>query len=39
VKSGGKYHDRYRPYAECFEQMKSMLESRGYSPLNNWGFG
>lgn len=38
VKSGGKYHDRYRPYAECFEQMKNMLENRGYSPLNNWGF-
>lgn len=39
VKSGGKYHDRYKPYAECFEQMKSMLESRGYSALNDWGFG
>ena len=39
VKSGGKYHDRYKPYADCFEQMKSMLESRGYSALNDWGFG
>ena len=39
VKSGGKYHDRYKPYADCFEQMKTMLESRGYSALNNWGFG
>jgi len=39
VKSGGKYHDRYKPYAECFEQMRAMLESRGYSALNDWGFG
>ena len=39
VKSGGKYHERYKPYADCFEQMKTMLESRGYSALNSWGFG